>query len=47
MKRLYTAALRGKKQSTESDLTGNYKTAFNKGKQAETEMRVRHNHIYR
>lgn len=28
-------------------LTGNYKTAFNKGKQAETEMRVRHNHIYR
>ena len=26
----------------ESDLTGNYKTAFNKGKQQEVEMRVRH-----
>ncbi|MGN1398536.1 MAG: anaerobic ribonucleoside-triphosphate reductase [Erysipelotrichaceae bacterium] len=27
-------------------LTGNYKTAFNKGKQQETEMRVKHNEIY-
>ena len=27
-------------------LTGNYKTAFNLGKQQETEMRVKHNHIY-
>ena len=26
-------------------LTGNYKTAFNKGKQAETEDRVKHDHI--
>lgn len=26
----------------ESDLTGNYKTAFNKGKQEEVEMRVKH-----
>lgn len=26
----------------ESDLTGNYKTAFNKGKQQEVEMRVKH-----
>ncbi len=26
----------------ECDLTGNYKTAFNKGKQQETEMRVKH-----
>lgn len=24
------------------DLTGDYKTAFNKGKQQETEMRVKH-----
>ena len=27
-------------------LTGNYKTAFNKGKQQETEMRVKHNEIF-
>ena len=27
-------------------LTGNYTTAFNLGKQQETEMRVKHNHIY-
>lgn len=26
-------------------LTGNYKTAFNKGKQAETEERVKHDHM--
>ena len=26
-------------------LTGNYKTAFNKGKQAETEDRVKHDHL--
>ena len=26
----------------ESDLTGNYKTAFNYGKQKETEARVKH-----
>jgi len=29
-------------QSKKIDLTGNYKTAFNKGKQAETEHRVHH-----
>ena len=27
-------------------LTGNYKTAFNKGKIQETDMRVKHNHVY-
>ena len=27
-------------------LTGNYKTAFNKGKQQETEMRVKHNEFF-
>ena len=29
----------------ESDLTGNYKTAFNKGKQEEVERRVKHQHF--
>ena len=27
-------------------LTGNYKTAFNKGKIEETDMRIKHNKIY-
>lgn len=43
MQRLDTAALRSKEQSTKRDLTGHYKTAFNKGKQQEVEMRIKHN----
>ena len=47
MQRLDTATLRSKEQSTICDLTGDYKSAFNKGKQQETEMRVKHNRFNR
>ena len=45
MQRLDTSTLRGKEQSIICKimyLTGSYKTAFNKGKQQETEMRYKH-----
>ena len=45
MQRLDTSTLRGKEQSIICKimyLTGDYKSAFNKGKQQETEMRYKH-----
>lgn len=43
MQRLDTMTPRSKEQSTKnSDLTGDYKTAFNLGKQQEVEMRIKH-----
>ena len=45
MQRLDTSTLRGKEQSITCKimyLTGDYKTAFNKGKQQEVELRYKH-----
>lgn len=43
MQRLDTATLRSKEQSIKKDdLTGDYKTAFNKGKQQEVLLRKKH-----
>lgn len=47
MQRLDTATPRSKEQSTLCDLTGDYKSAFNKGKQQEVEMRVKHDRFNR
>lgn len=45
MQRLDTVTPRSKEQSVINDLTGNYTTAFNWGKQKEVEDRVKHEKV--